>query len=85
MYGGTTTDVEVSFPHAYAEPPTFPHAYAEPPTVVAGLASVSSASDLGSISVAVAAVTETGCTLRFYNDSSTSRAPAANWVAVGRV
>ena len=75
MYGGTTTDVEVSFPHAYAEPPT----------VVAGLASVSSASDLGSISVAVAAVTETGCTLRFYNNSSTSRAPAANWVAVGRV
>ena len=75
MYGGTTTDVEVSFPHAYSEPPT----------VVAGLASVSSASDLGSISVAVAAVTETGCTLRFYNDSSTSRAPAANWVAVGRV
>lgn len=51
---------------------------------MAGLASVSSASDLGSISVAVAAVTETGCTLRFYNDSSTSRAPAANWVAIGR-
>lgn len=74
LYGGSTTDVEVSFPRAYAEPPT----------VVAGLASVSSAPDLGSISVAVAKVTETGCTLRFYNNSSSSRAPAANWVAVGR-
>lgn len=75
LYAGTTTDVEVSFPRTYSEPPT----------VVAGLASVSSAPDLGSISVAVAKVTETGCTLRFYNDSGAARAPAANWVAVGRV
>ena len=73
IYSGNTADVEVSFVRQFSSEPT----------VVAGLVSASTAAGMGSVSVAVVEVTTTGCTLRFCNDDSSSRAPSASWVAVG--
>ena len=64
---------------------TFPQAFAEVPVVVACFATDSTAAGMGSFSVSVAARSTTGFTLRFYNNTGTSRTPPVAWIAVGKL
>ena len=64
---------------------TFPQTFAEVPVVVACFATDSTAAAMGGLAVSVAARSVTGFTLRFYNNTGTSRTPPVMWIAVGKL
>lgn len=64
---------------------TFENGFTYAPTVFAQLVSTSTSPDLGSFAVVLTNTTPTDCTLRIFNNSSNSRAPAVQWFALGRL
>lgn len=62
---------------------TFGHTYTSPPHVVPGFYSTSTAAGLGGLSCAVNSITTTGCTIRVFNNTSSARSPAVEWIAIG--
>ena len=68
---GKYVDVDISFPFAFTTVPE----------IVLGLVSTSTESLVGSVSVAICARSTTGATVRFFNNSSGTRAPGCSWLA----
>ena len=64
---------------------TFGTTFAEVPVVVVGFATDSTAAGMGGLSVSVSARSTTGFTIRFYNNTGTSRTPPVTWIAVGKL
>lgn len=62
---------------------SFGKTFSSAPHVVVGLNSTSTAGKIGLVSVAVYSVSTTQFVARFFNGDTTSRAPAAFWIAMG--
>lgn len=63
-------------------PVTFQREFSSSPRVVCSLGTNSTSADMGSFAIAPMAPTKTGVTIRVYNNSSSSRVPAINWIAI---
>lgn len=61
----------------------FDHTYSAAPHVIVGFYSTSTAPAFGGLSCAVNSITQTGCTIRIFNSTSTARSPAVEWIAIG--
>ena len=66
-------------------PVTFDEPFDDTPVVIAGLNSTTTASAIGSMSVASINVTASGFTIRVFNDATTARAPALRWIAINKI
>lgn len=62
---------------------TFPSTFSATPLVMCCQVSTSVASAYAAIEVVTSQQSTSGATFRFYNNSSTSRVPIANWLAIG--
>ncbi len=61
---------------------TFDPPFSDVPNVVACLSTTGTVGNIGNVSVAVNAITKTGCTIRVFNNRGSSLSPAVEWIAV---
>lgn len=62
---------------------SFGHTYATAPDVIVGMYSRSTSPTMGSIQADVYSTTNTGATIRVFNDTSSERSPGFYWIAIG--
>lgn len=64
---------------------TFPTAYASAPAMTATMISASTAASMSAVELALNEISATGFSIRLFNNSTTARAPAFYWIAIGIV
>lgn len=62
---------------------SFGHTYATAPDVIVGMYSRSTSPTMGSIQADVYSTSQTGATIRVFNDTSSERSPGFYWIAIG--
>lgn len=80
--GGREADITVPANSYVDVPVTFNRTFTTAPNVVVSFESASTAGAMGGLSCGAINITQTGFTIRAFNNTSSQRAPAVQWIAV---